>query len=226
MALSCVTAAAQAEPVAFVSATHVARPQVLLADIADLSMLPCALRAGAASVPLARIPLGRGRITLSANRARERARALMPALAPWLKGGDGQILVTFDGQDRGVDARGTQLCLIANTALEANVIVAKADFASGVCGSHEASSARTYRLDAATGAVRLTRGLRAGEAAPFLTSAQLAAVLPGQALFVSAKVGPVRVERRVQAVQPSPAGHAVFVKADDGAVFSAPGVSP
>ncbi|MFA5503369.1 MAG: flagella basal body P-ring formation protein FlgA [Bacilli bacterium] len=85
-----------------------------------------------------------------------------------------------------------------------------------------ANPQRPFRMDARWGVAIAARRLTPGEVVSAPAASTLAAVRTGDVLFVSARAGPVTVERRVEAVQPARAGEPVFVRGDDGRVFRAP----
>src|SRR5580658_9654320 len=74
---------AVAEGIPFRPAVILSRPQVTLGDVANLSLLPPALRPKASSLIVGWLDRG-AEARFSANEVAARARALMPALGPWL----------------------------------------------------------------------------------------------------------------------------------------------
>lgn len=81
---------------------------------------------------------------------------------------------------------------------------------------------RAFRIDPRWRTLTAVRDLQPGEVLSGAPSSTLAAVRPGDRLFLSIRVGPVTVEREVEAVQAARAGEAVFVRGADGRVFQAP----
>jgi hypothetical protein len=197
----------------------VSQANVELGDVADLSRVPQALRKRARRLVIAVFPRGRRRMALSERRIAERASAEVPALAPWLAdGGDRLISVTL-ADDAPTAAPQAASCLELLHPLAFGAVAAQSDFQPAPCV--QLSDGAPLRYDRATRVMRATRDLGKGErlAAP---RGALAEVRPGQKLIVTARVGPVTVERDVVAVQPARSGDAVFVKANDGEIFSAP----
>lgn len=228
--LSCVAACAALPPtpgrMAFATDVHISQRVVRLGDVADLSTVPVALRARAASLAIADLPVGRNRLTLSTRWSMERARVLMPALTPWLGGGDGSTItvrLVSGPSDRLADPTP---CLVLKAALPSGAIAAARDFAPASCERNQAMTA--LRHDSATGLVRTGRDLQIGDHVAMVPSSELAAILPGERLYLSTQVGPVRIDRQVEAVQPAAQGQAVFVRGDAGPAFSVPagGLTP
>lgn len=117
-------------------------------------------------------------------------------------------------------------CLRALRPLPAGEAPTAADFAPAACGPRPPRPA--FVLDTRSRTARSARDLAEGEIVPALPSFAFAAVRPGQAVWIETRVGPVVVQRQVQAVQAARAGQRVFVKDAAGAVFAAelPGLSP
>jgi hypothetical protein len=215
------TAPPQAHVLAFAARTELAGPNVRLGDVADTASLPRALRGPAARLTLTILPRGVGEAPLSTRRLGERALALMPALAPWIHLADGQITVRLSPSLAGAASRQPAPCLEAKTFLPAQSIASADAFIATSCA--EPPPSNVFRYVVQTRSVRLRRDLKAGERVGIVPAGDLASVLPGQQLFLAASVGPVRIERAVEAVQPAAAGQSLFVRTDDGSVFSAPG---
>jgi hypothetical protein len=211
---------AQAGPVVFASRVQLSSPRVTLGDIADLSGLPATLSNSAAALELTTVPPGRQEIVLSVQRSAERARALMPALQPWLADvspGDIDAQVV---RPAGLPAASARSCLVVEVALAAGAVATADDFLPDVCNAPPLRGA--FRFDAASGTVRAARDLSVGDRVSMVPRADLASVLPGDRLSVTAWVGDVQVTRRVEVVQPAAAGRGVFVRTADNAVFAEP----
>lgn len=91
VALIATVAVATNEPMSFVTRAEMTGDIVRLADVADLSALPPALRDRAAAAPVAR--LRQAEQTLSSREVARRARAAVPALAAWLPSGPDQPIL-------------------------------------------------------------------------------------------------------------------------------------
>jgi len=212
---------AAAAPVAFQRDVAVRSPAVALGDLADLSRLPAALRGRAAALPIARVP-AQGRLVLTSQRLAERARALMPALGPWLAPGtDDAVVVRLAAEAPAPAAKSAPPagCQRVAHPVAAGAIPTVDDLAPATCEAGPAGEA--FRYDPAAKAVRATRDLAPGETVAAVPRFAIAGVRPGQRLFLKTRVGPVVVEREVEALQPARPGGQLFVRSLDGAIFPA-----
>jgi hypothetical protein len=214
-------AAAGAQPeISFAPQAMAKGSHVVLADVADLSAIPAALRPAAAALPIAAFAQGQERLVVTRSQLAARVRALMPALAPWLsEPGDGTVVVSRIA-DAAVPAGAQARCVRLARRVEAGEYFGPSAYSAEPCGP--ARRATSYRYDARTGAVRAARVLEPGELISAPPRSLSADVEPGQTLYLETRVGPVTLQRKVVALQPSRSGQALFVKAEDGSVFSAP----
>lgn len=198
--------------------------RVTLADLADVSVLPTSLRKRAAKLEIAAFRPGQTRLVLRGEAVVLRAGALIPALSPWLKPGFGQsITVSLVRPRRIADGHGADSgCLVLSARLPAGAIAVSTDFAPSACGARASIWAGALRYDANVGAMRASRDIAAGEVAPAMPSFAVAAIRPGQTLYLSTRIGDVIVERGVEAVQVGHPGGRVFVRAKTGPAFSVP----
>lgn len=218
------TAGTPPAPLVFRQDIEVIGPRVSLGDIVDVSVLPPPLRKRAASLPIADFRPRHDRLELSSRRVRERVRALLPAAASWF--GDAAetritVRLATRAQHLGIAAGlpSSPACLRVVEPLPAGSIATSADFEPGPCGATAASASFVY--DPQARAVRATRSLQSGEAVEAVPSFALMGVRPGQRVYVHASVGPVRLSREVEAVQPALPGQRLFVRTADGTVFAA-----
>lgn len=115
----------------------------------------------------------------------------------------------------GAPAHG-EACMQAVKTIPAGAIVAVGDFERAAC----AKSDPAFRYDARARAIRALRELKRGEVVEAPPASLLPTVRRGEHLVVSATVGPVVVQRDVEALQAASPGERLFVRAADGAVFS------
>jgi hypothetical protein len=194
----------------------VAQAQVRLGDVATFSG---ALGERAAQLPIATIPERRSRLVLSSQQIFARARGRLPLLASWFpKTVTG--VITIRRARPLLQGAARSECLQAVREIDSGVIPTAEAFSQSGCDG--VVTDHPMRYDPSVRAVRALRPVHAGERLPFISRALLAQVSPGQRLFVSTSVGPVVVSREVDALQPSAAGRALFVRGADGAIFSAP----
>ncbi len=222
LVLAALAAGSAQAPIAFSRQALVANAEVDLGDIADLRAVPAALCGRAAKLPIALFAPGRAAISFSAGRAAERARALMPALAPWLDISDRRTVTVRRAVPPPAAGR-TSACARVQAPVAALAFVTAADLAPSPC---TASAGTVLRYDRATRSLRAARELRVGDTIEAPQAFALAELPPGTKLWIEARSGPVAVRRQVEVVQPASAGRALFVRAADGEVFTAPHPEP
>ena len=202
------------------------RAEIVLGEVADLSRLPRALHDRAADLVIASFRPTQTTMALPARRIALRARALMPALAPWFPDAPGQP-VEIHRSVRPTETKSTApACQRLTRFVPSGSPAAARDLEPVACdGEHRETP---WRYEPGLRAARMLRDLHPGEIIAAIPAFALARVRPGERLFVSSRLGAVRVEREVRAVQPGHAGGWLFVRSADGAVFPAPtpSVSP
>lgn len=183
------------------------RPAVTLADVAGKGG-----RGRLAMVEIARLPVGRDRLSLSRRAIAVLVRRAVPGIV--VESGDARI-VTFryvrrPGADAG-ECRVTSIAIAAGAAIAGDRVVA------GPC-----AAAAGVRYDAARGFVVASRDLPAGSPLGHLVVPPPAAVARGDAVTLVSRAGPVTVERSVTALQSARDGGRVFVRDGSGHIFAAP----
>lgn len=113
---------------------------------------------------------------------------------------------------------GTLSCARVTHTLVPGAFVSADDLTPAVCMS--AAPKPAFRYDQPSHSIRAARSLAAGEIVTAVRSSMLPAIAPGQAFLISARVGPVTVERLVRAIQPCRAGQKVFVRGETSTVFA------
>jgi len=103
-------------------------------------------------------------------------------------------------------------------AMAAGAVPTPKDFAPAACEA--VKPAAVTRYDTTLRAARLSRALQPNEVIAAIPAAMMAGVSPGDTLSVQVRVGPVVVEREVEALQPAHPGQKLFVRAADGTVMS------
>lgn len=186
------------------------RPTVTLADVVrgagakDLGRL--------AAVEIARLPIGRDRLSLSWRAIAVLVRRAVPGIV--IGDGDARI-VTFRLVRR--DRPGAGPCLVTNATLAADAAITRDKVAAGPC-----ATVSDVRYDATRRAFVARRDLPAGSALGRLVAPAPETVARGDALTLVSRAGPVTVERPVTALQPGRDGRRVFVRDGGGRVFAAP----
>jgi len=115
-------------------------------------------------------------------------------------------------------ARASQTCMRATQARAAGAVPTTRDFVPVPCG--DAKPAAAVRYDPTLRAVRLVHALQPGDVVAAIPASMMAGVGPGETLYVQVHVGPVVVQRQVEALQPAHPGQKLFVRSADGTVMS------
>ena len=215
-----ITALLMAITIAYRPAVMATGPEVRLADIADLSALNPALRNRAAVLVVARRGRDQQTAVLDGRRIAERARAQLPALADRLPE-SGEVLVRWT-PDAPTALPASNACAKVVIPIEGGAFPATEDLAPATCPAGFRSN-RDLILDPAAGLVRASRDLAPGQMVAAPPAAMLARYRKGQAFDLSIVVGPVKVERSVEAVRPVRPGANAVVRAADSAVLFVPG---
>ena len=116
-----------------------------------------------------------------------------------------------------VDASAADHCMRVTHALSAGAVPSAGDFITADCKGQVVSA---VRYDRAMGAVRLAHDLQPGDVVAEIPPSMMAGIGPGEKLYVTVRVGPVLVQREVEALQPANPGQKLFVRAADGQVIS------
>lgn len=221
VALQLILALAATKPVEVVATGD--RAEIVLGEVADLSRLPPGLRDRAASLAIAAFRPSQTAMMLSARRISLRARALMPALAPWFPDVPGQAVEVRRSIRPPHTKAAAPTCQRVMRPVPVGSSAAERDLEPAPCDNEHPEA--PWRYDPALHTARMLRDLHPGETVATVPAFALARVRPGERLFVSSQVGAVHVEREVRAVQPGRTGGQLFVRTADGAVFPAPSPS-
>ena len=191
---------------------------VRLSALADLSALPAALSRDVAELPVLRIPKDRDVVVVDADQLRARVAALAPELKPWLAGrNDGAIRIHY--QRPALAAAREDACLKVVGPAAADTVVGFREVADAPCTE---SVVDGLWFDRTQGVMRARRDLKPGEILHAPPASALATVAPGDPMVLEVSVGPVKVQRRVEAVQAARPGQGLFARTADGAVISIP----
>jgi hypothetical protein len=209
--------------IVFEQEVHVTSPVVTLDDVADLSVLPDALRSRAREIEIAAFPRARDRLALSVRRLGERARAQLPALAAWLPQDD-RTTVIVERTPTPLQARAPQAparsCARLAATVEAGAAPLASDFAAAPCD--EPAVDHGLRYDTTARVLRATERLDAGALVEAPPLNLLAGVGSGEALSLAIRVGPVVIERDATVARPARPGERLFVRTSDSQVFAVP----
>lgn len=194
---------------------------VRLGQVADLSALPAPLRTRAEVLEVARLSAG-GTTVIDTARLAARARAQLPALAPWMRETNVRSTVIHASAAPSPRRASKPPCVRLEQSVSAGEFLLDTDVTASDCATDMADKA--IWLDRAAGAVRASRDLAAGEVILAPPAASLAQVRPGQTVRLTTVVGPVALEREVEVSRPARGGAPIFVQGSDGVVFTAPPV--
>lgn len=210
-------APAQHAPIVFASQVEARERVVTLGALADVSVLPVDIRAPAAALRILKIPEDRDQIQVNEAQLRGRVAALAPALKPWLEGADNQVLIRYQ---RNIPvALRSRACVKMLEAVVANATPTPRSFSPAPCNGEVR---KALWFDAHDKVMRARRALRVGEVLAAPATSALAGVSSGDPLVIEAKVGPVRVQRRLLALQPARPGENLFARTADGSVIAIP----
>jgi len=196
---------------------------VTLGDIVDLSPVPSDLAARVRGTEILRLPADRHRLSVPVGRLSERTRAIAPALSAFLPSApDGLVTISLRSA-RPMPARSPRQtpCAVVLAPIAAGE-APRAETLSSPAPCDAAAPPVAFGYDRQAGVVRARRALLVGDAVAAPPAEALAGVRKGDRLTLRAGVGPVVVERDVEAVQPARPGEPVFVRGSGGAVFTAP----
>jgi hypothetical protein len=127
------------------------------------------------------------------------------------------VALAFTGWNAAL-AESRAVCLISTAAIPQNSVPRSDEFSPAPCGKDEIQAA--FRYDRSSGVSRLARDLAAGDVVERFPEYGADMVLPGQHLKLVVKIGNVRVERQVEALQRARPGERLFVEGGDGQILS------
>jgi len=183
--------------------------------VADLAALDQTQRARLGSLAIATIPVGRSHLELDAITRAKLLRRRVPGQDLHLRHG-GKVRFEVPGpRDAG---RGARPCLMLRHDLAAGDYLQPEAMAPAPCRAHAARLPLLF--DRRVNALRLSAPLAAGTYLGPLAMRGGPIIGAGTELRHVAHQGPVTIERRVNALQPSRMGRAIFVRTHDGAIFA------
>lgn len=183
--------------------------------VGDLAALDQTQRARLGSLAIATIPTGKSHLELGAATRARLLRRRVPGQDLRLRHGG---KVRFKVPEPREAGRGARPCLMLRRALDAGDYLQPEAVAPVPCRDHAARL--PLRFDRRVNAPRLSAPLAAGAYLGPLAVRGGPVIGAGTELRHVAHQGPVTIERRVNALQPSRMGQAVFVRTHDGAIFA------
>lgn len=190
--------------------------EIRIGDVASLRELSAPARARLASRVIALLPRGRNSITVSRAALASLVGRSVPALRA-VPGSD-KSPVTIRTTAKPAEPAKTSCVALSRPVAEGEALTV-ADVVSAPCDTRERLHARFDRVGSLT---RAAADLPAGTPLGRLTLPETAGVDRGDSLTLISTVGPVRIQRKVVAVQPGRAGSRIFVQDQEGQVLTVP----
>lgn len=202
------------------AAIDLSRRSIRIGDIVDLSCLAPDLRHSVAALELAQTPPRFQEVELSHAAIASLARRRAPILED-LEGDDERILlVRFANVEGGDESAPTaQDCFSLAAPLRDGAIVTGEVLSPASCT--DTPGAVPLFFDRRSGAVRARGDLAQGAYLGRIDVPTHRYPDAGDALSLIVPIGPVVVRRVVVALEPAPRGGALFVRDEDGEIFSA-----
>lgn len=193
--------------------------QLMLGEVADLSIMPLALRRLADGLVLVRFSTGQRPSRISYAYLSARARGQMPALSPWLRGiEDGSLMLGYPETETQATLPSTTNCLQALRPIAAGTAAQDVDFQTAPCKARRTSQSFVY--DRQAGSIRVSHAIVQDELITHYAGYGEKRIRPGDRVLIQAGAGAVRIEREVEALQSANEGQRLFVKTDDGQAFA------
>jgi hypothetical protein len=194
---------------------------VRLRDVVELDCAPADARETIGSLVIGALRAGSSQVALQhadiADLVRRRAPGL--ALEP---AGDPERVVLLRAGEIPIDAARDTACFALSRGVQAGAALSADDLVPVSCANHPS---RALYYEATHGVVRAASDLAEGSYVGRLLVSEHAFPDAGDRLVLSVSVGPVQIDRQVEAVQPGPDGGKIFVRDEAGSVFPVPLVS-
>ncbi|WP_155524169.1 hypothetical protein [Burkholderia sp. PAMC 28687] len=211
----------------FRSTAYVDDDTVRLREIADLGALPDGWRQMAGDIAVARLRRHGNRINLSATRLAEAARRQLPALTPWLRPHEIQVVTIIMRENPTSGAADSQLAATKTThCLELTRRLARGDAVSvESVRSVECQRARPIQNAHYDGAARLARAphdLFPGDVLAAIAPQRIAKIGQGENVTTVVHSGAVTVTRSGASLADTPSGRAAILATDSGDILTTP----
>lgn len=188
--------------------------EIRLANIARVEGVTGGARDVLESRVIARFAEGRSRMSIGRAALAGLVRRAAPGLA--VLGADGGAVTLR--RHSGPRAQGP--CFVLAAPVAAGATLEAADAAPAPCRSDR--TRRALRFEPESGTVVAVADLPAGTYVGRISLASAPHVAAGDQLTLVAVAGPVRIQRRVVAMQPGSPGRRLFVRTQDGEILAAP----
>lgn len=197
-------------------AVELASRDVRIRDIVELECLSTDVRADVGELVVASLPRSASEITLTRAGLAALARRRAPGLGEIDAGPSNELMHLRPPR---AEAAPAGPCYSAARSIAADDLVAADALSVTACADEMAPA--PVRYDRVHGVTRASSELEDGAYLGRIASPERAQADSGDELSLVASIGPIRIERKVWAVQPSLGGR-VFVRDENGVVFSAP----
>lgn len=201
---------------------------ITLQDVADLSSLPAMLRQPAKTLELGHVAAHSTPISMPTQKLASRARALMPALTPWLPDNHIQhIALRFvSAKTSVVPTQPSRHCWRMVQDVAAQAALTRPDVQTTPCTSDAQNLPLQYR--AADQSLSAAEDLAAGSIVSLSFQPILPDIRRGENIVIGMTIGPVQVQRSAQALQSGRAGEHMFVQTQDNKIVAVavPGARP
>lgn len=189
---------------------------VRLANIADVTSLPKAIRTRAGDLVVLTLPLSISTIRVDAQRVAESARRQMPVLAPWLMDVRTQsIQVTrTDPPQPTANRAPTISCVELQQDMSADTAPVGRQLPPVDCGSSRLT--RAWRYDREAHVIRAARPLVAGEIVVTPDPHRMATVRRGDTVTHNIQIGAVNVARNGTVLTDTTGDRFTAIQLDDG----------
>ena len=184
-------------------------PSIHVEDVVDLRGIHPARRQRIGALVIARLPHGVRAITFSHEAVAGLVRRAAPGLQPRLSRGEMRFI------DQSAVVRRRSACTELTRSVAKGGTLSPQDLVSSDCVSADNAG---LRFEPHNNIVRASRNLNAGEKLGRLVVQPPPEVEAGSELTMVTRAGPVRIERRVVALQTGRSGRRLFVRDRDGNV--------
>lgn len=212
-------AAADPKPLTLRPRATVHNDRILLADIADLSALPEPMRSRAARLELTKFNGAALPARIATGPLISRARSRLPLLAHWLPATfPSTIALEASRPNESSGQARFRGCVQAVKTVMAGTFPAASAFVDAPCPPRSVSAAFVY--DAERRSAKVRRSIAEGEVVRRSAAMKDNSIQPGETMLLVSEAGPVRIERRVEALQAARKRQKLFVRTQDGDVLS------
>lgn len=203
----------------FRSAVVINGGEVRLADVADVTSLPKAIRARARELVVLKMPRSASTIHVDTQRVAESARRQMPILSSWLTDVRSQSIQIIREDAHPIASTRTvpESCVELQQNIGAGMAPLAEQLHPTACDS--ANFTRAWRYDSGAHVARAARPLVAGEIVVAPNPQRVATVRRGDSVMHSVRVGNISVARSGTVLTDTAGDRLATIRLDDGATL-------